>query len=405
MKKIRLMICLFISLLLLFGCGSIFSKKKDKDTATKQKTEKVEDSEPKPGDIKVIDGVEYIYARNRRYMLTPNEPEYVWIRKDQYSPGIIQSLVSSAQKKESDELKKRIAKLEEELKKKNIAPQIVYPTQLSALPTGFGFMQAFTPIPFTYPSPKMRRRVIILPIEDQTNYKDEHIGELATRRLISRLESTGAIICVEPSTLNISIENITDQNNMRLLNELYGIQAIIKGVLKDVYSSSSKIEGKETREISFAISRISLDVYNTETGVLLKQLSGRNPVSLSKESGDLSSEKAKIKAIDLAIEVVSEDLLKAILMLDWHARIASLDKDNIYINAGRLSGLEKGNILEVYSPGEQIVDEKTKIPLGKTRGKYKGELEISELFGVDASMAKVKKGGNFSPTDLVYVKE
>ncbi|MCX7965376.1 MAG: hypothetical protein N2596_01945 [Syntrophorhabdaceae bacterium] len=385
------------------SCGSIFSKKKDKDTAAKEKTEKLEDTEPKPGDIKVIDGVEYIYARNRKYMLIPNEPEYIWVRKDQYSPGILQSLVSAAQKKERDELTSRIAKLEEELKKRNIAPQVVYPTQISPFSPGFGYIQAFTPIPFSYPSPKMRRRVIILPIEDQTNYKDEQIGELATRRLISRLESTGAIICVDPATLNIN-DKITNQNNMKLLNELYGIQAIVKGVLNDIYSSSSKIEGKETKEVSFAISKITLEIYNTDTGLMLKQLSGRNPVSLTKESGDLSSEKAKIKAIDLAIEVIAEDLLKAILMLDWHARIASLDKEKVYINAGRLSGLEIGNILEVYSPGEQIIDEKTNTPLGKVRGKYKGEIEISELFGVDASWAKVKKGGNFSPTDLVYLK-
>ncbi|HPP06666.1 MAG TPA: hypothetical protein PLW88_04800, partial [Syntrophorhabdaceae bacterium] len=306
--------------------------------------------------------------------------------------------------KESQELKSRIAKLEEELKKRNIAPQVVYPAQFSAFPMGLGYVQGFAPIPFNYPSPKMRRRVIILPIEDQTNYKDENIGELATRRLISRLEGTGAIICIDPATLNVT-NNLTNQESMKLLNEVYGVQAVVKGVLQDIYSSSSKIEGKETKEISFAISRISLDVYNTETGVLLKQLSGRNPVSLTKESGDLSSEKAKLKAIDLAIEVIAEDLLRAILLLDWHARIASIDKDTIYINAGRLSGLEKGNILEVYSPGEQIVDEKTKLPLGKIKGKYKGELEVSELFGVDASYAKVKRGSNFSPTDLVYLKE
>ncbi|HPP06915.1 MAG TPA: hypothetical protein PLW88_06060, partial [Syntrophorhabdaceae bacterium] len=70
MKNVKLLICLLLSVILLFGCSSIFSKKKEKDAATKQKTEKVEDLEPKPGDIKVIDGVEYIYARNRRYMLT-----------------------------------------------------------------------------------------------------------------------------------------------------------------------------------------------------------------------------------------------------------------------------------------------------------------------------------------------
>mgnify|MGYP001770285718 CR=1 FL=1 len=90
--------------------------------------------------------------------------------------------------------------------------------------------------------------------------------------------------------------------------------------------------------------------------------------------------------------------------MDWHARIASIEKDKIYINAGRLSGLEKGGAIEVYSPGEEVIDPKTNMPLGKTKGSYKGDLEVVELFGVDASWARIKKGANFSATDLVYLK-
>ncbi len=120
----------------------------------------------------------------------------------------------------------------------------------------------------------------------------------------------------------------------------------------------------------------------------MKQLSGRNPVFLSREKGDLSSEKAKIKAVDLSIEIIADDLLKGILSLDWHARIASIEKDKVYINAGRLSGLEKGGTIEVYSPGEEVIDPKTNMPLGKTKGNYKGDLEVVELFGVDASWAE-----------------
>lgn len=393
-----------------------FSKKQE-DAPTKrppsktdsktEKMEKIEESASKPGDIKIIDGVEYIYTSNRRYMLTPYEPEYVWIRKDQYTPRIGENLLSGgAPKREREETEKRIARLEEDLKKKGIAPQMAYPGQTGYLPTGIGMLQMPTmPIfTFNYPSPKMKRRLMVLPMVDQTNYKEEGLGELATKRLISRLESTGAIICVDPNTLN-GKGVLTEPTTLKTLNELYGIQAVLKGTLSDVYTSSSKIEGKDERETSFAMSKISLEIYNTDTGILLKQLSGRNPISLTRERGDMSSEKAKIRAIDLAIEILAEDLLKSVLMLDWHARIASLENEKVYVNAGRLSGLDKGSVLDVYSPGEQIVDSKTKVPLGTTKGKYKGELEVSELFGVDACWAKVKKGSNFSPTDFIYFQK
>ena len=106
----------------------------------------------------------------------------------------------------------------------------------------------------------------------------------------------------------------------------------------------------------------------------------------------------------MGIEVLTEEVLKSILSLDWHTRVASTEQGKIFINAGRLSGLEKGDTLEVYSPGEQIIDAATKVPLGKVKGEYRGEVEVAELFGVDAAWARARKGDGFSPTDLVYLK-
>lgn len=410
MKKF---IVLLISLSLM-ACSitNPFSKKKDDvsgapSSETKkgqaQKPTQIGEEAPKPGDIKVLDGVEYIYARNKRWQFTPYEPEYMWIRKDQYSPGWGENLLTRGKSKEQKELETRLAKLEEEMKKKGLPPQMAYPSQMAYLPSGMGYLPSMPLIAFNFPSPKMKRRVIVLPVTDQTNYKDEQLGELATKRLVSRLENSGTIICIDPNSVNLK-GNLTDRQNLKALNETYGIQAVLKGSLADVFTSTSKIEGKDDRETSFAVSKIAIDLYNTDTGTIMKQLSGRNPVFLSREKGDLSSEKAKIKAVDLSIEIIAEDLLKGILSLDWHARIASIEKDKVYINAGRLSGLEKGGIIEVYSPGVEVIDPQTNTPLGRTKGNYKGDLEVVDLFGVDASWARVKKGQNFSVTDLVYLK-
>jgi len=386
-----------------------FGKKKD-EAATKNDQKKavnIEDVKtPNPGDIKVVDGVEYIYARNRRYHYNEQEPEYIWIRKDQFSPGLLESIAQRATagtKKERDAMEQRIAKLEDELKKKNTPQAAAYPSGTSALPGTIGFLTGTSPVMFDYPSPRMKRRVVVLPTDDQTNYKSEYLGDLATKRLISRLESTGTIICVDPSTTGIK-GSLTDPANMKALNEVFGIQAVIKSGLADVYTTTSKIENSNAKEASFALAKLNVEIYNTDTGLLLKQLSGRNPVSFSKEQGDLSAEKAKNKSIDLAIEIIADDMLKAILYIDWHTRIASIDEGKIFINAGRLSGLEKGKILEVYGPGQKVVDPKTKAPLGTTKGVFKGELEVVELFGVDASWTTPKRGTGFSPTDLVYVK-
>jgi hypothetical protein len=400
---IILLVCLLASCSIPFG-----KKTPPPETAKTEKGEKIEDNKPKPGDIKMVDGVEYIYAKNRRFAQAPYEPEYVWVRKDQYSPGLFDTLTGKAgagmNKQERDELEKRMAKLEQDLKNKNAASQggqVVYRTGPGGIP-----VPPYDPaVPtFAYPSPKMRRRVVVLPLSDQTNYRDEHLDDLATQRLVKRLESTGTIICVDPHTIDLK-GDFSSGRVMKTLNETYGIQAVIKGAVSDVYVSSSRVEGKGEGEISTAMSKITLDVYSTETGRILRQLSGRNPVGLTIDRGNNSTETVKVKAIDLSIELISEDLLKALLSIDWHARVAAIDHDKIFVDAGRLSGLEKGDILEVYAPGQEIVDKGTNQSMGVTKGNYKGELEVSEVFGIDASWAIAKKAGDFTPTDLVYLKK
>ncbi len=404
---ILLLVCLLVS------CSSLnpFSKKTPPQATTQtEKGERIEDNVPKPGDIKVVDGVEYIYAKNRRFAQAPYEPEYVWVRKDQYSPGLYDTITGKLSgggmnKQERDQLEMRMAKLEEDLKKQNAAPQggqVAY----AAAPGGLPYLPYLqSPVPtFTYASPKMKRRVLVLPLSDQTNYQNEHLDDLATQRVVRRLESSGAIICIDPHTIDIA-GDLSSPKAMEALNELYGVQALIKGSLSDVYISTSRVEGKGEKEVSTAMSKISLDIYNTETGKILRQLSGRNPVFLTREQGDMASETVKVKAIDLALELISEDLLKAVLSMDWHGRIAGVDHDKIFLNAGRLSGLQKGDVLEVYAPGEEIVDKGTNQPLGMTKGSYKGELEVSEVFGIDASWATATRAADFSPTDLVYLKK
>jgi hypothetical protein len=398
---------LILIVFLLLSCSSMpFAKNKtgseagntgkgDETSKTKKadRGERIAESASKPGDIKVVDGVEYIYAGNRKYMLTPYEPEYVWERKDQYTPRLGESLLSDrSSEKETKELENRISKLEEELKKKGAtATQIAYPSQRASLPspaTGNISVPAFS---ITYPSPKMKRRVVVLPMADETQYKEGYLGEAATRILKSKLENANAVICVDPGVLNLKGE-LTDPGNMTMLNEVHGIQAVIKGTLSGTAAGPSSV-----------VFNATLFVYDTETGTIIRQLSGR--ASIPKESGDAKPGDTNIKSMDASMALIAADLLKSLLAIEWHTRIASVENGKVYINAGRLSGLENGATLEVYSPGAQVMDTKTNVPLGKTRGIYKGELKVSDLFGVDASCATPTRGGNFSTSDLIYLKK
>jgi len=79
---------------------------------------KARKSGPLDGDVRVIDGVEYVYGRNVKYMSTLSEPLYVWVRRDMFSPSLGDTFPARAgsptkgKEKELTELQQRLAKLE-----------------------------------------------------------------------------------------------------------------------------------------------------------------------------------------------------------------------------------------------------------------------------------------------------
>ncbi len=87
------------------------------DEAKDAAKEKSAQQGPKEGDRKVMGGVEYVYTRNNRYMTTPYEPEYTWVKKDEYLQSRDDAMRErlAAERKERDAMRKRLAMLEQEV--------------------------------------------------------------------------------------------------------------------------------------------------------------------------------------------------------------------------------------------------------------------------------------------------
>ena len=363
------LVLLVVSLLLslLVSCSTRVGRNNPTDTGKTEKGTYARDREYQIGDVRLEDGIEYIYVKNRKFGVTPQEPECVWVRKDEYSPrlfeGLANRIMTRSDKKETEEIEKRIATLEAEVKGGARASAAPVPAPVGA---------DLTP----------KRRVLVLPARDETGPGEGHFNDLATMRLVSVLEHTGAVICRDPH----SVEATKDPSTREAMEALdrQGVQVLIRA-------------GIEVPESAFL--KVSLEIYDTETTRLLRRLSARSSLERNMSETDL------VKAVDHTINLIKDDLTTAIRSLDWHGRVASIDKGGTVLNAGRLSGIKEGDIFEVYGRGEQIVDKATGLPLGRLKGKYKGEIEVSEIFGVDASWARTLKGGPFLPSDLVYVKK
>ena len=164
--------------------------------------------------------------------------------------------------------------------------------------------------------------------------------------------------------------------------------------------SSKKSEGSD-EEVSFATSKVEVRLIDASTGNLLKTLIGRSPIFGTRETGENSRGKAVIKALDSGLDEILEGFLRYLDLLEWSTSIAKIEGDNLYLNAGKLSGLRIGDTLEIFEPGREIIHPTTNLSLGWTTGKLKGAIRINDLFGVDAAVGKIVQGQGFIPNDVV----
>lgn len=89
--------------------------------------------------------------------------------------------------------------------------------------------------------------------------------------------------------------------------------------------------------------------------------------------------------------------------LDWTGRVAKIIGTKIYINAGRDSGVNIGDILKVVTEGQDIYDPETGAMIGISKGDVKGTLEVTDYFGPDGTIAILHSGGAVTEGDFVQL--
>jgi len=261
-------------------------------------------------------------------------------------------------------------------------------------------------LPFLQAS--LKRKVGILNFENDTSYKEEKIGEAVAKKLSDKLEATQRVVTSDKTVVSemlnregFKFENLSDPSVIKRAHQSLGIQAFALGTVTDVSLLSSKASETSEEEVTFATAKVEVRLIDASTGNLLKTFIGRSPIFGTKETGEYSRGKAVLKAIDLCLDDILEGFLRQLDLLDWTTTIARVEGENIYLNAGKLSGIRIGDTLEVYEPGKEIFHPATNLSLGWTTGKLKGAVKVTDLFGVDAAIGRVVQGDGFSSNDIV----
>ncbi len=104
------------------------------------------------------------------------------------------------------------------------------------------------------------------------------------------------------------------------------------------------------------------------------------------ESVLIGSYMTPIDGFDAAAQRMSDDVVRG---TEWSCRVVRIEGGKVYLNAGRLTGLQPGDHLRVYGKGRELMDPLTGRSLGFAPGEIKGEIVINDLFGTDASQGEV----------------
>lgn len=108
-------------------------------------------------------------------------------------------------------------------------------------------------------------------------------------------------------------------------------------------------------------------------------------------------------SVKMAVRKIVPRVAKLGSRLEWMGRVAKIIGTRIYINAGRNSGLNIGDILKVITEGQEIYDPETGAMIGLSQGEMKGTLEVIDYFGQDGAVCTLHSGGSVTEGDFVQL--
>ncbi len=131
--------------------------------------------------------------------------------------------------------------------------------------------------------------------------------------------------------------------------------------------------------------------------------------TISRDQRIVSADKGAAEKGELLRALLAQtvaDLEKRAATYGWSTRVAMVESKNVYLSAGKASGLNHGDMFAIYGPGKEIIHPIAKVSMGFQRGPYKGMVKVSNLFGGDASEATVVAGpGTIEVNDVVTLPE
>ncbi len=264
----------------------------------------------------------------------------------------------------------------------------------------------------------LRKRVMVLPFIDAGISHTDKTAILAREALVRALRKTEDFVIVAntdfPKDLSTYLKNGEyDLETMGKIGASIGLAAIIEGKLIEVKAKrvgdevglvrQIRVRTDATINIRMAATKNSHIILNEMRSATLEDSTTR--VAERSFSDRYLEEDPKLidAVVTKAFQSTVPRIVQSVDKLNWEGRIALVKGDRVYLNAGRLSGIQIGDILKITEEGEDVFDPETGNLIGKAPGRLKGTVEVVTYFGKDGSICAVHSGSGFRENDAVEV--
>ena len=262
----------------------------------------------------------------------------------------------------------------------------------------------------------LRKRIMVLPFLNVTMGKSEQAGKVARETFLRQLHKTDEFVIVANSDFPKSTSAFIkgqeyDLEAMGKIAAAMGISAIIEGKILDVRAKRVGDEVGLVRKIRARMNaRVQIRMVNTrnssivlnETREAEAEESTTRLAERASSDRDLEDDPILIESVvTRAFQSTLQRIVNAVEKLSWEGRVALIKGERVYLNAGRLSGLQIGDILRISEEGEDVHDPETGSYIGRVPGRLKGTVEVVSYFGKDGAISVLHSGSGFRENDLV----
>jgi len=258
-----------------------------------------------------------------------------------------------------------------------------------------------------------RKRVLLLPFVNDSLEKDPAVARTGRDALVSGLRLTDNFIILDNKDVPKDLkqyykDGAYDMDEVAKVATEMGVMAVIEGRVLEIKAHKEGDAVGLIRTLKAHVqATVAVRVISAANGrEILNDTRSANSESsthhIAGEQVDLASDPELIReSLVSAFEGMILPIVKSVDKITWNGRIALVNGDRIYLNAGRLTGINIGDILRVSEDGEDVYDPNTGALIGKAPGRMKGTLEVVSYFGKDGCVTVVHSGSGFKENDKV----